>query len=147
MYICLFDYSDELPGIRTPVPLVRWHVCYHCTMLTDTSIKVWPLLFCIIVPLDQESMCYHRKGMSSNPPPAANYVPLWAGRHGVMAIALLALDIPLHSIHLSIWHLYKAHTIGRNIYSRHKAVSIFLWLIYQLIIIDLLNVGVVGVMW
>ena len=85
--------------------------------------------------------------MSSNPPPADNYLHLGVDRHGVMATPLSALDIPLHSIHLSIYlTLYKAHTIGRNIYSRHKAVLIFLWLIYQLIIIDLLNVGVVGVM-
>ena len=103
IYICLFDYWNELPGIRTPVPLVRWHMCYHCTMSTDTSIKVWPLSFCTIVPLDQESMCYHTKGMSSKPPTADNYLPLWVDRHGVMATPLSALDIPLHSIHLSIY--------------------------------------------
>ena len=41
--------------------------------------------------------------MRSNPPPADTYLPLWADRRGVMTTPLSAHDIPLHSIHLSIY--------------------------------------------
>ena len=76
-----------------------------------------------------------------------SHLTRWAGR-GNHTLPGSWYSTPPHPIpsHLIYLTLYKAHTIGRNIYSRHKAVLIFLWLIYQLIIIDLLNVGVVGVM-
>ena len=51
---------------------------------------------------------------------------------GVATTPYLALDIPPHPIpsHLINLTLYKGQCIARNIYSRHMALSIFLWLIY-----------------
>ena len=94
-------------------------------------------------------MCFPLKSTSSNPCRTCKYLAIEPDGLGVATTPYLALDIPPHPIpsHLIYLTLYKAHTIGWNICSRHKAVLIFLWLIYQLIIIDLVNVGVVvGVM-
>ena len=110
-------YISELPQIdldlfvwllgwgawdSTLVPLVRWHMCYHCTILTVTSIEFWTQLFFTIILLDQESMCRQTVGVSSNPLPTYSYAHLWPGGLGVTTTPLSDIDIPLHSIHLSI---------------------------------------------